>query len=378
MVTKQSPQEEKVIPIAQVRFDSGEIDAAVAVLRSGNVRQGKVTRELEERFAAMVGARHAVAVSSGTAALHLAWLALLEPGDEVLVPAFTFIATASTVVFAGGRPIFCDVDPATATLDLEDAARRLTPRTRAIAPVHLYGGACDVDGIQRLAREHGLRIVWDAAQAHGTRIDGRDVGSFADMVCYSFYPTKNMTTGEGGMITTNDDALAERLRLLRSHGQERKYEHTLLGLNYRLTDVQAAIGLVQLDQLPGWLEQRRANARRLDALLAGLPGITTPVRLPGVEHSYHQYTIQIDAAAAGITRDDLQAALAARGIQSAVHYPRPLHRQPVFAPEHGATSLPVSERLAESVLSLPVHPALTEDDLERIGASVRSIVLGEA
>jgi len=187
-----------------------------------------------------------------------------------------------------------------------------------------------------------------------------------------------MTTGEGGMITTNDDALAERLRLLRSHGQERKYEHTLLGLNYRLTDVQAAIGLVQLDQLPGWLEQRRANARRLDALLAGLPGITTPVRLPGVEHSYHQYTIQIDAAAAGITRDDLQAALAARGIQSAVHYPRPLHRQPVFAPEHGATSLPVSERLAESVLSLPVHPALTEDDLERIGASVRSIVLGEA
>lgn len=378
MVTKQSPQEEKVIPIAHVRFDSGEIDAAVAVLRSGNVRQGKVTRELEERFAAMVGARHAVAVSSGTAALHLAWLALLEPGDEVLVPAFTFIATASTVVFAGGRPIFCDVDPATATLDLEDAARRLTPRTRAIAPVHLYGGACDVDGIQRLAREHGLRIVWDAAQAHGTSVNGRDVGSFADMVCYSFYPTKNMTTGEGGMITTNDDALAERLRLLRSHGQERKYEHTLLGLNYRLTDVQAAIGLVQLDQLPGWLEQRRANARRLDALLAGLPGITTPTSLPGVEHSYHQYTIQIDAAAAGITRDDLQAALAARGIQSAVHYPRPLHRQPVFAPEHGATSLPVSERLAESVLSLPVHPALTEDDLERIGASVRSIVLGEA
>lgn len=376
MVADSTRQEQRVIPIAQVRLDAGEIDAAVAVLRSGDIRQGRICQEFETRFAEEVGARHAVAVSSGTAALHLAWLALLEPGDEVLVPAFTFIATASAVVLAGGRPIFCDVDPATATLDVADAARRLTPKTRAIAPVHLYGGACDVAGIQKLAAEHDLRIVWDAAQAHGTAVNGVDVGALDDLVCYSFYPTKNMTTGEGGIITTNDDALDARLRLLRSHGQAQKYVHTLIGLNYRLTDVQAAIGLVQLNQLEGWLARRRANARRLDAALQGIPGISPPAVPTGVEHAYHQYTIQIDPDVAGITRDELQAALKDQGIQSAVHYPRPLHQQPVFAEEYGQMSLPISERLAETVLSLPIHPGVNDDDIRHIGEQVRAAVRG--
>lgn len=362
-----------VIPIAEVMLDGGEIDAAVEVLRSGNIRQGPRCQEFERRFAQMVGARQAVAVSSGTAALHLAWLAAIKPGDDVLVPAFTFIATASTVVLAGGHPVFCDVEPDTATLDVDDARRRMTPKTTAIAPVHLYGGAADVTGIRELAAERGLRIVWDAAQAHGTTVDGVDVGALDDLVCYSFYPTKNMTTGEGGIITTNDDDVAERLRLLRSHGQASKYFHTLIGLNYRLTDVQAAIGLVQLDRLPDWLEQRRANAVQLDARLRDVQGIRTPATRPGAEHAYHQYTVQVDAEA-GISRDELQGRLMDLGIQSGVHYPRPLHRQPVFAGEYGDLSLPVSERLAETVLSLPIHPGVGEAGIERIGASVRQAI----
>lgn len=377
MAVSSKGQQRDVIPIAQVTLDGGEIEAAVEVLRSGNIRQGPLCREFEQRFAALVGARQAVAVSSGTAALHLAWLAILEPGDEVLVPAFTFIATASSVVLAGGRPAFCDVDPNSATLDVEDARRRITPKTVAIAPVHLYGGACDVAGIQALAAEHGLRIVWDAAQAHGTRVDGQDVGGLDDLVCYSFYPTKNMTTGEGGIITTNDDALAERLRLLRSHGQAAKYYHTLIGLNYRLTDVQAAIGLVQLDRLAGWLKDRRANARQLDAGLRGIPGIIPPAVRPGVEHSYHQYTIQVDPDS-GISRDELQVRLKDLGIETGVHYPRPLHKQPVFVDEYGELSLPVSERLAETVLSLPIHPGVDEAGIERISQSVRQAIDGMA
>lgn len=377
MQTKAPEHERQAIPIAQVQLNNGEIDAALAVLRSGQIRQGKICREFEERFAAAVGARHAVAVSSGTAALHLAWLAVLEPGDEVLVPAFTFIATASSVVLAGGRPVFCDVSPEHGMIDIDDARRRLTSRTRGIAPVHLYGNACDVTGIQQLAAENDLRIVWDAAQAHGTRVDGRDVGGFDDLVCYSFYPTKNMTTAEGGMITTNDADLAAKLRLLRSHGQAEKYYHTEIGLNYRLTDVQAAIGLVQLDRLSVWLQQRQSNAAMLDNLLDGIPGIKPPVVEAGVEHSYHQYTVQVDSSHGGITRDDLQAALQGLGIQTAVHYPRPLHQQPVFAAEHGDLSLPVSERLSASVLSLPIHPAINEDGLRRIAHGLATVMREE-
>lgn len=373
MTIKPAQQNRESIPIARVQLENGEIDAAVAVLRSGAIRQGKVCQEFEERFAATVGARYAVAVSSGTAALHLAWMAVLEPGDEVLVPAFTFIATASTVVLAGGRPIFCDVDPKSGTIDVEDARRRLTPQTRGLAPVHLYGNACDVSGVQALAAEHDLRVVWDAAQAHGTRVDGQDVGSFDDFVCYSFYPTKNMTTAEGGMITTNDPGLAETLHLLRSHGQAEKYVHTLIGLNYRMTDVQAAVGIVQLNQLSGWLERRRANAELLNSLLDDIPGIKTPFVSPDVEHSYHQYTIQVDAAVVGMTRNELGAALGELGIQTAVHYPRALHQQPVFAAEVGGLSLPVSEELAGSVLSLPIHQSVDGDDLRWIARGLRMV-----
>lgn len=375
-MTTNPVQQQRSIQIADVQLINGEIEAAVEVLRSGAIRQGKLTQEFEERFAEAVGARHAIAVSSGTAALHMAWLAMLEPGGEVLVPAFTFIASASSVVLAGGRPIFCDVLPESGLIDVEDARRRLTPGTRGIAPVHLYGNAANVTAIQELAKEHDLRIVWDAAQAHGTTYNGFDIGGLDEIVCYSFYPTKNMTTAEGGMITTNDDDLNEKLRLLRSHGQAKKYYHTAIGLNYRMTDVQAAIGLVQLEQLPGWLERRQANAEQLSSLLEDLPGISTPAVAPGIGHSYHQYTIQVDPDAAEMSRDQVSEGLKSHGVGSAVHYPRPLHQQPVFAEQFGEMSLPVSEQLSETVLSLPIHPNVSNDDLQHIARSLQSVLEG--
>jgi len=362
-----------VIHIASIEITQTEIDRVVKVLKSGNLRQGALCLEFEERFARKVGVRQAVAVSSGTAALHLAWLAIIKEGDEVLVPTFSFLATASAVLMAGGIPLFCDVDLRSGNIDVVDARRRIGPNTRGIAPVHLYGGACDVEGVRLLAREHNLKIVWDAAQAHGTRFEGKDVGSFADASCYSFYATKTMTTGEGGMITTNDDELAGRLRLLRSHGETQRYLHTELGYNYRLTDIQAAIGLGQLERLADNVRVRRRNAAYLSERLADLRGVGLPFELEGSEHAYHQYTIQIDPEGARTSRNDLANALRASGIETAVHYPRPLHRQPLFA-SAGTEDLPTSERLAERDLTLPNHQPHTKADLERIAIAVRNAV----
>ncbi len=362
------------IPIARVELSDAEIEAAAAVLRSGRLVQGPQTEAFERRFAEVVGAKHAIATSSGTAALHVAYMALLEPGSDVLVPTFSHISTASMVHFAGCRPVLCDIDPRTFTLDLDDAERRLTPNTRAIVGVHLFGNACAIDEVLKFARAHGLRVVWDAAQAHGTRYRGRDVGSFPDLVCYSFYPTKNLFVGEGGMITTNDDELAERCRLLRSHGQTRKYEHPVLGFNYRLTEVEAAIGLKQLERLDERVRRRRENAAFLTERLSRLDGIQTPYVPEGVEHSYHQYSILVDPETLGRTRDELARALHEQGVGTGVHYPRPIHKQPAFERLLGEQHLPVSERVAERILSLPVHPALTRDDLERICTAVERAV----
>lgn len=365
---------ENFIPIAKVALGDEEINAAVEVLRSGNLRQGKKTAEFERAFAEKVGARYAIAVSSGTAALHIAYLATLQPGDEVLVPSFTHISTASMVHFAGCKPIFCDIDPRTFTLDVEDARKRLTEKTRAIAPVHLFGNACDIDEIIDFAKEHDLKIIWDAAQAHGTKYRGQDVGSFGDLVCYSFYPTKNMITGEGGMITTNDPALAERSRLLRNHWQTEKYYHPGLGFNYRMTDVEAAIGLEQLRKLDHFVQRRRENAAYLTERLSKIEGIITPFVPEGVEHSYHQYTILLELDKLNHTRDEFVHALKEEGIGTGVHYPRPLHKQPAFQAMFEDNSLPLSEEISGKILSLPVHPHLRQDDLDKIIGGVRKVL----
>jgi perosamine synthetase len=360
--------------MVRVRLDEGEIRAAARVLRSGHLRAGRRVEEFEERFARAVGAHHAIAVNSGTAALHLAYQEFLQPGDEIIVPDFTFVATASMALAIGACPVLADVDPVTGTLDPADAERRITKRTRAIAPVHLYGGPADVRVLTRLARKHHLKIVWDAAQAHGATFEGRDIGSLGDAVCYSFYPTKNMTTGEGGMITTPHRRLAASLRLARSHGESSRYTHTQLGYNFRLTDIAAAIGLGQLRRLPSFLRARRRNAAILSRGLAGIPGLELPAAGPGEGHAFSLYTVRVKAELLGMTRDDLQKALAAQGIESSVHYPRALHQQPIFRHLGSDRDFPVSTRLAQSVLSLPVHPFLTKADLRRIIQAVRDAV----
>jgi perosamine synthetase len=359
--------------MAQVRLAADEIQAVQQVLKSGQLRAGRRTAEFEARFAQAVGARFAVAVSSGTAALDLAYRALLKPGDEVMVPDFTFVATASMVVAAGAKPVFADVDPDTLTLDPTDVERRITARTRALAPVHLYGQPADIASLARLARRHRLKIIWDAAQAHGARFRRQDVGSFPDLVCYSFYPTKNITTGEGGMVTTSNEGLAAELRLLRSHGEKGRYLHVRLGFNLRMTDIAAALGLAQLAKLPAALERRRRNAALLTKGLADIPGIKTPCICAGCEHAFSLYTAQLDPKTLRMTRDEFQKALAARGVETAVHYPRPLHRQPIFHGHGSDRDFPVSTRLAETVVSLPVHPGLSLRDVRQIVRAVREV-----
>lgn len=364
-MTKQSQ-----ISITQVSIAEDAIDHVAEVMRSGNVRAGAICHEFEEVFAAHEGAAYGVAVNSGTAALHLAYLCALEPNSEVLVPSLTFFATASMVVAAGATPVFCDIDPNTLTIDLADAARRITPRTRAIAPVHIYGNVCDLDAINRFADEHDLKIIWDAAQAHGATWRNQPIGSTGFAVCYSFYPSKNMTTGEGGIVLTNDGALRRRLEILRDQGQSEKYQHVEIGYNYRMTDIQAAIGLSQMRTIDSWTMARRSNAARLREQIERLPGLTVQGVLPSANPVYHQFAILVEDRTVEGGRDRLRSALAEEGIESGIHYPIPLHLQPVFSSRYGAPKLPVSERVCASVLTLPVHSFLTDHDVNRIAEAV--------
>jgi len=360
-----------MIPLNRVQLSEEEVAAVTEVLRSGALRQGKITAALEEAFAKEVGAKFAVAVSSGTAALHLLYLEYLKPGDEILVPTFTFIATASMASMVGARPVFCDVNPQTFTLDVADARSRITYKTKAIAPVHLFGNACEIDGIISLAQEFGLTIIWDAAQAHGTMFHGKDIGSFDKAVAYSFYPSKNMFVGEGGIITTNDAQLYERLKLTRSHGQSGKYVHTCLGFNYRMTDVEAAIGLKQLSRLRDMVAKRRANAAYLSSHLGKISAVQPPLEQAHGSHSYNQYSIVLDLDALRCSRDEFSGYLNELGVGTGVHYPRCLHQQPIFRELYGQTSLPVAEKLTERILALPVHPLLTNAELEEIVQAIQ-------
>jgi dTDP-4-amino-4,6-dideoxygalactose transaminase len=359
-----------MIPIVQPVLGQAEIDAVVEVLRSGHLVQGKVVAELERRFAAYIGVRHAVAVSSGTAALHLALLATgVGPGDEVITSPFTFIASANAVLYTGARPVFVDIREDTFNLDSDLVAAAITPRTKAILPVHLYGLPADMPALRRIADRYGLAIVEDAAQAHGAGIGPRKVGTFG-VGCFSFYATKNMTTAEGGIITTDDDDTANELRMLRSHGQSERYHHDILGYNYRLTDVHAAIGLVQLDRLEANTRARIGHAAFLNAHLRQ---VTTPFVPDGYRHVYHQYTVRIPHG-----RDEVARQLTTAGVGTSIHYPVPVHRQKLYRDLGFDVSLPVAERVCREVLSLPVHPALSFPDIQEIARTVDEIVAASA
>jgi perosamine synthetase len=351
-----------VIPIARPLMGEEEKARVWSALESGALAQGPRVAELEERFAAFIGVPHAVATSSGTTALHLALLGHgIGEGDEVITVAFTFIASANAILYAGARPSFVDIDEATYNIDLDRVEAAITPRTRAIMPVHLYGNPVDMPSLAEIAERRGLGIVEDAAQAHGAEIDGRRAGSWG-IGAFSFYPTKNMTTGEGGMLTTANAQLAERTRLLREHGMKVRYHHDLLGYNFRMTDIHASIGLAQLEKLPAFNERRMAIARRYTAELRG---VLTPTVRNGTSHVFHQYTIRVAERDAFVNR------LRERGVGSAIYYPIPVHRQrPYLELGYGSEDLPVTDRLTEQVLSIPVHPGLTDDEVATVIGAV--------
>jgi dTDP-4-amino-4,6-dideoxygalactose transaminase len=329
--------------------------------------QGPRTAAFEQAFAHFCGVRHAIATSSGTTALHLALLAHgIGPGDEVITTPFTFIATANAILFTGARPVFVDVEADTFNINPALIEAAITPRTRAILPVHLYGYVCDMAALQAIADRHRLVIVEDACQAVGATFQGRKAGSFG-VGCFSLYATKNMMSAEGGMITTGDDTIAERCRLLRSHGMKRRYEYEMMGYNFRMTDIHAAIGLAQLERLPAFNKRRQANAAYLNS---HIHSVHTPrVRLD-YDHVWHQYTIRVPDE---IDRDHALERLAAAGVGAAVFYPIPAHKHPYMREIIGEVALPVSEQLAREVISLPVHPGLTAAELDTIVAAVNGL-----
>jgi dTDP-4-amino-4,6-dideoxygalactose transaminase len=329
---------------------------------SGSLAQGPRVHDFERAFADFVGTAHAVATSSGTTALHLALLGYgIGPGDEVITAPFTFIASANSVLFTGARPTFVDVDERDFTMDPGLVEAAITPRTKAIMPVSLYGQPANLPAITQIAERHGLAVIEDAAQAHGAAIGDRRSGTWG-AGAFSFYPTKNMTTGEGGMVTTDDAELAERMRLLREHGMKVRYHHDMVGYNFRMTDIAAAIGLAQLRKLAGYNDRRRAIAARYDAELRG---VITPYVRPGVTHVYHQYTVGVRE------RDAFAEKLRERGVGSAIYYPIPVHRQkPYLDLGYGDQLFPATVALTERVLSIPVHPSLTDDEVATVIGAV--------
>lgn len=353
-----------MIPIARPLLGPEEQALVAETLASGSLAQGPRVRELEERFAEFVGVPHAVATSSGTTALHLALLAAgVGPGSEVITVPFTFIASASSIVYTGARPVFVDIDGRSFMMDPAQVEAAITPRTRAIMPVSLYGQPADLPAIEDIAQRHGLALIEDAAQSHGAALDGRRSGSWGQGV-FSFYPTKNMTTGEGGMITTADLDMAEWARLRREHGMKVRYHHDVLGYNFRMTDIHAAIGLAQLDKLPAFNARRIAIAGRY---AQSLRGVVAPWQRPGATHVFHQYTLRV------LKRDAFVERLRERGVGTGVYYPIPVHhQQPFIDLGYGDQSFPVSERLTEEVVSIPVHPGLSDEDVDAVIAAVNA------
>ncbi|MEV4773891.1 DegT/DnrJ/EryC1/StrS family aminotransferase [Microbacterium sp. LWH12-1.2] len=356
------------IPPAKPIIGDEEREAVDRVMRSGMIAQGPEVAAFEEEFSAhFVPGRPSVAVNSGTAGLHLGLLAAgVGAGDEVIVPSFTFAATGNSVALTGGTPVFVDIEPDTFSLDPAAVAAAITPRTKGILPVHLYGHPARMRELEALAAERGVALYEDAAQAHGASLDGRPVGSFGEFAMFSLYPTKNMTSGEGGMVTTATAEIARQVKLLRNQGMERQYENEVIGFNARMTDIHAAIGRVQLTKVDAWTKTRQDNAAFLDA---NLRGVVVPPVAAGAVHVYHQYTIRVPE-----DRDGFVAALKnEHQVGAGVYYPIPNHRLPSLAHFAPGLDLPETERAAREVVSLPVHPSLSQGDLERIVTAVNAV-----
>ncbi|MCW1968881.1 MAG: DegT/DnrJ/EryC1/StrS family aminotransferase [Anaerolineae bacterium] len=383
-----------MIPLSKPQIGDEEKRLVMQVLDSGMLVQGPRVAELEQHWAKACQTKHAIAIANGTAALHVALLAHgIGHGDEVITVAFTFIASVNSIIYCGARPVFADIDPVTFNMDAAKIEPLITPRTKAIMPVHLYGHPADMDAIMAIAHKHGLAVIEDSAQAIGARYDGKPAGSIGTG-CFSLYATKNVMSAEGGMITTNDDEIARRCRLIRAHGMEQRYYHDMLGFNFRMTDLHAAIGLAQLARLDSITEQRRQNAAFLNANINN-PRLVLPTEGNGkfkmengklgeeqnnssfsilnskFFHAWHQYTVRVKD---GLDRDAAVAKLTAAGIGTGVFYPVPAHQQKhIREMGLGDVTLPVTEQLTKEVFSLPVHPALSPSDLEEIVHEVNQL-----
>jgi dTDP-4-amino-4,6-dideoxygalactose transaminase len=354
-----------MIPIAKPIIGKEEKAAVSEVLDSGIIAQGKKVGEFEEKFADYCGTDYAVAVNSGTAALHVALMSAgVKQGDEVITTPFSFIATGNSILFCGANPVFADIDPKTYNISPDSIEEKINDKTKAIMPVHLFGQPCDMGEINKLAEENGLLVIEDACQAHGAEYKGEKVGGLGDAGCFSFYPTKNMTTSEGGMITTDDEGIAEMARIHRNHGQVKRYYHDNIGYNFRMTDICAAIGLEQLKRLGEFTKKRQENAGYLNE---GLDGVVTPYVAPERDHVYHQYTIAVG------DRDSFNKKLNDAGVGTGIYYPIPINEQDYYSRLGYASDTPNSSEAAKKVLSIPVHPSLSKKELDLIIKSVNEL-----
>jgi len=364
---------EKMIPVNMPLIGDEEIEAVTKVLRSGlltgRVRSGPWVKRLEDDFADFVKAKHAFAVNTGTAALHLALMsAEICQGDEVIVPSFTFIATAEVVALMGARPVFVDIDPETYHIDPDKIEQALSKKTKAIIPVDLYGLPANMAPIREIADGHDLVIIEDAAQAHGATYEAKPAGSYADMACWSFYASKNMTTGEGGMITTSKKEYADKIPYIRAHGEKEEYYSSMLGHNFRMPEMEGAVGCVQLQKLPKFLETRRKNATQLTEMLSDVKRLQLPEEPRGFKHSWYLYTVRLKDATES-ERDKLVEKLRQKNVGATVYYHTPIHLMPYYK-QFGKYTLPETENAAKQVLSLPVHPAVTLEQIDYIGKTV--------
>lgn len=350
------------IPIAKPLLGEEEKRAVLSVLDSGMIAQGKKVAEFEQAFAKFVGVHHAIATSNGTTALHAALLAHgIKEGDEVITTPFSFIATANTITMCGATPVFVDIEEHSFNINPDLIEAAITTKTKAIMPVHLFGRPAEMDKIIAIAKKHNLIIIEDTCQAHGAEYNGKKAGSFGTG-CFSFYATKNITTGEGGMVTTNDDAVAVKVRKIISHGSEKRYYHDHLGYNYRMTDIMAALGVEQLKKIQQFTDRRKSNAEYFDKRLNKLQNVILPEIVKG--HVFHQYTLRITPQFQK-TRDEVIQYLKEKGIDSSVFYPVPIHKQKAYV-HHNHASFPVAEKAAQEVVSIPVHPGLSEQELQYI------------
>jgi perosamine synthetase len=351
-----------MIPISKPLLGQEEIEAVKKVLNSGLLVYGREAKKFETDFSEYVGTKFAIATNSGTSALHTALSSIgVKGGDEVITTTFSFIATASCILMQGAKPILCDIDPKTYNISPDQIEKRITKKTKAIIVVHLYGQPCDMRPILDIAEDHGLFVIEDACQAHGAECNGKKVGSLGDIGCFSFYPTKNMTTGEGGMITTDDEEIARKARMIINHGRKDVYLHGILGYNYRMTEIAGAIGRVQLKKLDISNKKRINNARFYDE---ELDWVEKPYVADCVKHVYHQYTIRVKI------RDKFIKYLEKNGIGYGLYYPIPIHRQPLF--EGYRVTLPNAENASKEVVSIPVHPALSEAELKKVARVVNA------